>query len=603
MIIVVGNVWARIPTCTDEELEWAQAYLTFEEAAWIRTRRRAKRTMRRYRLLEPKHGRFPAGLAGIVAAGAKRHGFEATTTVVANNQVKPLPVGDATWLRDYQAEAVEACLRHHRGLVKMPTGCHRVGQELLMYDGGVRRVETIRIGDKLMGPDGTPRRVSTLHSGIGDMARIQPCHGDPFVVNLDHVLTLVKIQSSNHRGSIVDVAVREWLLWPPSLKRMYQLWKQDGRRRRYSGFYVELLLLAERYYGFELNHDGRYLLADFTVTHNSGKTECAAALIHLIQVPWLYLAHRSNLVHQTAARFEARTGEVCGVVDADRFEPRRVTAASFQTLYSRIDRPEVGVLLAEAGGVICDEAHVVAAEMMRTVVQRTTAAYWRIGLSATPTDRSDRRTILTVGALGPVIHVQKAEPLIQRGFLARPDITMVRCDQTWDAKGRRRAWASVYRDLVVRSKARNTIIVDEASRCPRPVIVFVDAVEHGKTLAKCLEVAGLRTVYVDGSTSTSARDATIRAAEHGRLDAIVATVVFAEGVDIPSLRSVVIAAGKKSVIRALQRIGRGSRPRPGKTSFVVIDIDDRGDTWLRKHSKKRAAAYRREGYEPRCRES
>jgi Helicase C-terminal domain/Hom_end-associated Hint/LAGLIDADG-like domain len=77
-------------------------------------------------------------------------------------------------------------------LLDSPVGCHRIGQELLMYDGSIKKVEDVVVGDRLMGPDSRPRRVLTLIRGRGKMVRILPIKGDSFVVNEDHLLSVVE---------------------------------------------------------------------------------------------------------------------------------------------------------------------------------------------------------------------------------------------------------------------------------------------------------------------------------------------------------------------------------------------------------------------------
>ncbi len=83
----------------------------------------------------------------------------------------------------------------------------------------------------------------------------------------------------------------------------------------------------------------------------------------------------------------------------------------------------------------------------------------------------------------------------------------------------------------------------------------------------------------------------------GDLDVLIASVIFNEGIDIPELRSVVIAAGGQSIIAALQRIGRGMRTAHGKDEFEVYDIYDSGNKWMEKHTKARLGAYRGEEFE------
>jgi superfamily II DNA or RNA helicase len=88
----------------------------------------------------------------------------------------------------------------------------------------------------------------------------------------------------------------------------------------------------------------------------------------------------------------------------------------------------------------------------------------------------------------------------------------------------------------------------------------------------------------------------MRRLNNGDDDLLVATNIFNEGVDIPELKSVVIAAGGSSSIQALQRIGRGMRRTDSKSRFYVYDLLDSGQRWMERHAKARQRAYRSEGH-------
>jgi hypothetical protein len=125
------------------------------------------------------------------------------------------------------ADAISKLNEHRSTLVVSPTGCHRKGQRLLMWSGRSRVVEHIEVGDVLMGPDGTPRLVCHLCRGRGQMVEIRPTKGEPWVVNIDHVLTLVRTSDGKYAkgGEVVDVTVREWLGWSKTKRHMHKLFR------------------------------------------------------------------------------------------------------------------------------------------------------------------------------------------------------------------------------------------------------------------------------------------------------------------------------------------------------------------------------------------
>jgi superfamily II DNA or RNA helicase len=151
--------------------------------------------------------------------------------------------------------------------------------------------------------------------------------------------------------------------------------------------------------------------------------------------------------------------------------------------------------------------------------------------------------------------------------------------------------------MIVESTERNAGVVETCRNAPKPCMLFVKKIEHGRALKIELEQAGLRAEFVWGDKSTQQRDAAVERLERGDADVLIASVVFQEGVDVPSLRSVVIASGGRSVIAALQRVGRGMRTDDGKKmTFQVFDFLDQGSPMLERHSRRRMNTYVREGY-------
>lgn len=106
--------------------------------------------------------------------------------------------------------------------------CMRKGTLVVMSDGFMRKVEDVRVGDVLLGPDGGPRRVLSVNQGMGDMYEVRPTwKGKPFVVNFDHILTLVGTGGARGRspwsGEVVDVSLREWWTWSRKKKHNFKL--------------------------------------------------------------------------------------------------------------------------------------------------------------------------------------------------------------------------------------------------------------------------------------------------------------------------------------------------------------------------------------------
>jgi superfamily II DNA or RNA helicase len=336
----------------------------------------------------------------------------------------------------------------------------------------------------------------------------------------------------------------------------------------------------------------------------AGKTEIAVGLTRALPVRWGFLVHRGNLMDAAATRYEARTGMAAGRIGEGRWalpDDGRFTAATFQTIATALDRGDTRAQewLASLDGIMVDECHVLPADSFTRVVTNAPNAYYRVGLSGTPLARGDKRSLLAIASLGPVIYRIKTDTLIERGVLARPKVRLATVLQG----SSKATWQGVYGECVVRSSTRNDTIVALTKRAAKPAFVFVQQMAHGRELVKRLGRAGVNAEFVYGTHSIDARKSLVKRLVAGHFDVLVCSTVFNEGVDVPELRSVVIASGGQSTIATLQRLGRGMRVERDasgeviKDAFEVYDIADKGNTWLERHSRERLRAYAAEGFE------
>ncbi len=348
----------------------------------------------------------------------------------------------------------------------------------------------------------------------------------------------------------------------------------------------------------------------------AGKTEVAAGLTLAYPVPWLFLVHRAGLMDQAARRYELRTKMKAGRIGEGEWSTGdgNLVCATFQTIAAGLKKkdPRTLSLLSQARGVMFDEAHVLPAGSFYEVALSTPSALYRVGLSGTPLARGDNRSTMAIAAIGPVIYRIRTELLIERGVLARPTIHMVQVNERSD----RPTWQGVYGEAIVRSAYRNRLVIEACRRAEKPGLLFVKEISHGKALTKALQKAGLQADFVWGNHSTEYRNARVRDLVKGKLDILVCSVVFQEGIDIPELRSAVFAAGGKSIIATLQRLGRGMRVERNargeviKSTFEAWDLADngcgctnyakgdphQGCKWLERHTRERLKAYSSEGH-------
>ena len=78
---------------------------------------------------------------------------------------------------------------------------------VLMYDGTIKLVQNIIPGDILMGDDSTPRNVLSTCRGRSTLYKVFQEGGMTYVVNKDHILSLVDSRTSK----VVDISITDYL--------------------------------------------------------------------------------------------------------------------------------------------------------------------------------------------------------------------------------------------------------------------------------------------------------------------------------------------------------------------------------------------------------
>jgi len=128
----------------------------------------------------------------------------------------------------------------------------------------------------------------------------------------------------------------------------------------------------------------------------------------------------------------------------------------------------------------------------------------------------------------------------------------------------------------------------------KQVLVLTEKIKHGKALKEKIAEGGTPTRFISGRDKTDVRKAALGAFKAGRLRCLVATTILDEGVDVPCIDVLILAAGGKAKTRLLQRVGRGLRQGEDKESLLVIDFANFTHKWLLKHSLARLQLYKAE---------
>lgn len=265
---------------------------------------------------------------------------------------------------------------------------------------------------------------------------------------------------------------------------------------------------------------------------------------------------------------------------------------------------ELKAYLASVQTVLFDECHHQASAMWTQVAKRL-GATWRVGLSATPFDRTDGRSIMVEAACGPLVVNVASKQLIDRGILAKPRVDVYDIDKATDQDDNEvdvdGAYSEVYKKGIVRNHHFHQRVIKHTLRHvekQRPTLVLVKEYEHAHALMQAFEDAGFgRAVFIHGSMSSDEFEDAKNNFAKGHSQVLVATPVMGEGQSIPEIRAMVIADDFESTILISQRIGRGLRKKKsGDNRLYVTEFAHMTHRYLADHSLTRIEQYEKEQF-------
>lgn len=277
-----------------------------------------------------------------------------------------------------------------------------------------------------------------------------------------------------------------------------------------TGFHVEPIGVGT-YYGFECSGDHLYVMGDFTVTHNSGKTTWAADIIRSAVSKGgkaLFLAPRRELVYQASARLRS-AGIPHGVLmaQAEHLEnfDAPVQVGSIDTLIARLFRQRSKIELPAFTLILVDEAHLAITQRRNDLL-----AHWPnamvIGLTATPVRKDGRALGLMFDEL---VQPTSVRELIDAGYLVKPryfslsqpDLARVRIT-AGDYN------AADLEEAVNKSELVGDIVQHWMEHAgDRRTVVFCTSIKHSVAVCEAFLRQGVAAEHVDANTPNDEREA------------------------------------------------------------------------------------------------
>ena len=334
----------------------------------------------------------------------------------------------------------------------------------------------------------------------------------------------------------------------------------------------------DNYYGFELDGNRRYVLGDFTVTHN---TIMALYIIAKLKLKTLVIVHKEFLLNQWIEKIneflpDAKIGKIQGqIID---IEDKDIVIGMLQSL-SMKEYPED--TFDSFGFTILDETHHLAAEVFVRSLQKIVTKYI-LGLSATM-ERKDGLTKVFKMFIGDIIYKMKRDKdeavLIKAVKFVSQDEEFNTIEYDFRGNVKYSTMISKLCSFNNRTEMILSIIENELKLNNKQQIIVLGQFKNILTyLYKAIEHRNIGTVgyYIGGMKEEQLKKSELK-------QIIIATYsMAAEGLDIKTLTTLILATPKTDIEQAVGRILREKHEQP-----LVIDIVDNHEVFKKQWDKRK----------------
>lgn len=332
------------------------------------------------------------------------------------------------------------------------------------------------------------------------------------------------------------------------------------------------------YFGFTVDSNNLFLLDDFTVVKNSGKSIIFGMVAKEVQDRTLIIAHREELLQQAKKKIQLiwPTASI-GILQGQESDglTADVCVASIQTAHRRIPQlKERNFRLA-----VCDEAHHIVAKTYKTLFRElgfmdNNPNKLLLGVTATAF-RSDKEHLGEV--FQEVVYERSILSMIRAGYLS--DVRGLIVETLTDISNvatRTGDFAVDELSRAVDTPQRNALVADTFIKYGenRHGIIFAVKIDHAIHLAEEFQKRGISCEAIYGTLPTEQRQDLLKRYASGEIQLLTNVAVLTEGWDAPSTDVILLARPTQSQGLAIQMIGRGLRTAPNKTDCLVIDFVD-----------------------------
>jgi len=347
-------------------------------------------------------------------------------------------------------------------------------------------------------------------------------------------------------------------------------------------------LEVDNYYGFEIDGNRRFVLGDFTVTHN---TILSLNIITQLKKKTLIIVHKEFLMNQWIERMEqfipsARVGKIQGqIID---IENKDIVIGMLQSISMKEYHPDT---FNSFGLTIIDEVHHISSEVFSCALFKIVTKY-TLGLSATM-NRKDGTTKVFKMFLGDVIFKGKRDEehnVIVRAIEYKTEdeeFNEVKLDFRGNVQ-----YSTMISKLCTYNRRTEfilRIIIDMFQENESQQIMIL---AHNRNVLKYLHDAIQSRGIAEGSVGYyvgGMKEAALKETEGKRV--VIATFsMAAEALDIKTLTTLIMVTPKTDIEQAVGRILREKHGTP-----VVVDIIDSHGPFQNQWNKRKQF-YKKQNY-------
>lgn len=531
-------------------------------------------------------------------------------------------------------ECINLLNKYKSCILSLPVGCGKCldpETQVLQYDGTIKYAREIQRGDVLVGDDQKPRVVLSTVTGIDEMYTITNSeYNVNYTVNSAHILTVIDVVTH----TVCDISLK-WLLEYPELVgirykgfrisvdllgnknrcdrmkfinnifRQYKQYTTDNVILKntilHIGYSLGLSLRCKhvdnnyiitiqngmadiypfvikkkqdigKYCGFEIDGNGRFLLGDFTVTHNTATT---INLTTKVNLKVLVIVNRLVLIKQwKEAIHQFCPGATIHLLQTKDVKKDIPTHFDFYIINAinvyKFTREQLSFI----GFCIVDECHLIMSEVLSQCMWRLQPKYL-IGLSASPyrLDGLDKMMQVYFGPNKVVKEIERHHIAYKVCTNLKPELTMTRFGKLdWNA----------LINTISNDTNRNQLIINIVKKYPeRYFLLLTKRIEQANTLASLLDKENILHDKLYGIHVYIKSDKHVLIGTTGKCGV---------GFDAPKLDTLIVCCDMVNYY--IQMLGRVMRNK--STKAWVFDLVDDNPTLL-KHYYERCKVYKKNG--------